>query len=72
MSKAKKIQSTISRISAVLILIVICGVGYFFYPLVMKNLQKQNVVEVAQGKSAEDTDTIDFEGLKTMNSDTVG
>jgi len=72
MSKAKKIQSTISRISAVLILIVICGVGYFFYPLVMKNLQKQNVVEVAQGKSAKDADTIYFEGLKTMNPDTVG
>lgn len=72
MSKTKINQKIISRISGVLILAVICGVGYYFYPVIMKNQQKQNVIEVAQGATVTDTATIDFEGLRRLNPDTVG
>ncbi|WP_050741169.1 class B sortase [Acetobacterium bakii] len=72
MSKTKINQKTISRISAVFIIAMICSVGYYFYPSVMKNLQKQNVIEVAQGTTEMDATAIDFEGLRIMNPDTVG
>lgn len=68
----KRIYKIITFICIIVIIASLCGIGYFMYPLIMKNLQKQTVVEVAQGGETKNTGTIDFNGLKAINPDTVG
>ncbi|MGL4606466.1 MAG: class B sortase [Eubacteriaceae bacterium] len=69
MSKRKTSHKIIIFICTVVIIGSLCGVAYFLYPLIMKNYQKQNIIEIAQGQNL---DTIDFEALKAINPDTVG
>lgn len=72
MTKVKTSHRIISLISAVFILAAICGVGYYFYPQMMKNLQKQTIIDISQGEVTKNSDTIDFEGLRAINPETVG
>lgn len=72
MTKAAKTHNIVSRISLVCLLVVICGVGYYFYPQMMKNFQKQTLIDVAQGAVTTNSDTIDFAGLQAINPETVG
>jgi len=72
MTEAKKVHRILFLISGILIIVFICGIGYYVYPLIMKSQQKQTIIDIAQGETAKNSDTIDFEGLKALNPETVG
>ncbi|HEY5557986.1 class B sortase [Acetobacterium sp.] len=72
MTEAEKVHRILFLISGILILVFICGIGYYVYPLIMKGQQKQMIIDIAQGEITKNSDTIDFEGLKALNPETVG
>lgn len=72
MLQNKKKHKIIILSNIIIIMVILSVAGYYLYPLIMQNSDKKNIIDVAKGNPTQTMDAIDFEGLKAINSDTVG
>ncbi|MBC3797967.1 class B sortase [Acetobacterium tundrae] len=59
-------------VGTMLIIVALCCISYFLYPIITQNLEKNKIITVAQASETNQNDRIDFNGLLAINSQTIG
>lgn len=72
MKKTKSTHKIAIIIFSVLIISLLLGIVYFIYPTIVKKLDKEKVIEIANTTVPISVDTFDFPSLKEINPDTIG
>jgi len=72
MKNPKNTHRILYLIGFIFILVFVGSVGYYVCPLILKNQQKQTIIDIVQDEVTKNSETIDFDGLKAINSETVG
>ncbi|MBC3803237.1 class B sortase [Acetobacterium fimetarium] len=59
-------------VGTTLIVVALCCIGYFLYPMISQHLEKNQIIEAANASEATPENRIDFNALLAINPQTVG
>lgn len=59
-------------VGLILIIVALICIGYYLYPIITQNLEKNKIIAVAKDNKNTTSDRINFNGLLSINPQTVG